>query len=301
MHIFLVNRPDRMGANLSWYIMQLIYAHYNNYYVFYEKLEFEDSFFIQMIQCYTEWYNQQLESKGIEKGSRVDWVEPSQQDWPGNCMIVCKHIQSDLVSYFKTHFGNHMRAVMEALSLKLDISSPAFNPEKTICVHLRLDDVIDRKDYDGRISSSYYAEKLNSGHIGIDLGEERIHGLMNGVDVPGWGRYYNPYDCQAPIDQDRLLPVIQTVQSKFPDHEVLVVASPIGKITLPYKTLRSSNQDMDLYALCNCNVLICSRSSFSFCAVYLGRAKEIWVPMWGHIAATGLTSKYDNSHLNYFY
>jgi hypothetical protein len=50
-----------------------------------------------------------------------------------------------------------------------------------------------------------------------------------------------------------------------------------------------------LYYLCNSEILICSRSLYCFCSVYLWNAKEVYIPMWGHIAGTGLTTKYDKN------
>ena len=96
--------------------------------------------------------------------------------------------------------------------------------------------------------------------------------------------------------------MIDKAQEKYPQHEVIIVASPSGnEIRLPYKCIRSNDQDFDLFLLCNCNVLIGSRSLFCFSSTYLGFAQDIYIPMWGHIAGTGLTTKYDEANLNYWY
>jgi hypothetical protein len=176
-----------------------------------------------------------------------------------------------------------------------------YNPRKTIGVHLRLDDVCGRTDYDGTYSTEYYAQKLNNHNIAIDLGEEHEYGNSKNIYIPGWGRHYNPYDSQAPIEEKRIDAVIQQVREKYPEHQVVLVASPIGDIHLPYPVLRSEDTDKDLYFLSRCDVLICSRSLFCFSAVYMGSYSDVYIPMWGHIAATGLTSMYDRSRLNYFY
>jgi hypothetical protein len=48
-----------------------------------------------------------------------------------------------------------------------------------------------------------------------------------------------------------------------------------------------------------------SRSTFSLASVFLGRAREIWCPLWGHFVTTGLNTKYDNLNkiikINYFF
>ena len=166
---------------------------------------------------------------------------------------------------------------------------------------MRLDDVTERFDYEGIFSTQYYSEKLNNNNIDINLEEEQAYSLNQGIIVPGNGRQYNPYDCQAPIAEHRIQNIINQATKKYPNHQVVIVASPKGTINLPYKQLRSENIDQDLYYLCNANVLICSRSLYCFSSVYLGNATEIFIPMWGHIAGTGLTSKFDNSKLTYWY
>jgi hypothetical protein len=66
-YIKLINRFDRMGANISSYICQIIYAHYNNYYIDYAyketdretrtNLNYSDSIFVMCIEKYINEYN----------------------------------------------------------------------------------------------------------------------------------------------------------------------------------------------------------------------------------------------------
>ena len=297
MFIVLVNRPDRMGANLTWYIMQIIYAYYHSYHIKYDTLNYSDSIFIKSLVEYIELYNCALET---DVGDRINWVQESQQDWPGNCMIVCSTIGTDLLNYFTKHMKTTMQTILMYKALDKHFVYQ-YTPAKTIGVHLRLDDVCDRTDYDGSYSTEYYANKLNTGNITIDLGEEHEYGNSKNIWIPGWCRQYNPYDCQAPIADSKISAIIEKVRIKYPDHQVVIVASPIGNINLPYPVVRSEDIDKDLYFLSRCDVLICSRSLYCFSAVYFGNWRDVYIPMWGHLSATGLTSKYDQSKLNYFY
>ena len=175
------------------------------------------------------------------------------------------------------------------------------NFKKTIVVHLRLDDIVNRMPYDGIHSTEYYRERLNTGCINIDLEDERLFFEKRGISVPGWGREYNPYDCQAPIPENIVQQYIDQAQEKYPDHEVVIVTSPISKHTLPYRTI-SGNPDIDLLVMANADVLILSKSSFAFVSLYFSEATEVFIPMWGHIAGAGLTSKYDNNkNFTYLY
>jgi len=299
MYIILVNRPDRMGANLSWYIMQIIYAHYHKYFIHRPHLHFSESIFIKTIIDYTEKYNHELgeEFGSHDHGNYLSWILNSQQDWPGNNMIVCNNIQCDLVSYFKKNIYSNIKSIWDNYT-QID---PIIYSKK-IGVHLRLDDVVDRPDYNGIYCTEYYRDKLNNGNINIDLEEERQYCAKRGIQIDGWGRYYNHYDCQAPINETRVQLMIDIALQKYSDHEVVIVASTIGTINLPYPQIRSGDMDEDLAVLCNCDVLICSRSLYCFCSVYLGNATEIYIPMWGHIAGTGLMSKYDQTkNITYWY
>ena len=252
---------------------------------------------MQMIRTFIHKYNKEL---GDELGSHdhlwtEHFIEDSQQDWPGNNMKVCKKIECDLVSYFKTHLYSKMRNILDGLIVSKGYTFPDVDFKKTIGVHLRLDDVSTRHDYNGMLSAEYYRDRLNSGNINIDLEDERLFFERRGIAVGGWGRHYNTHDCQAPIAENRVQEFINRAKAKYPDHNVVIVSSPIGDVNLQYPRIRNNDADMDLTFLCNCDVIICSRSLYCFSSVYLGKATEIFLPMWGHIAGTGLMSKYDKS------
>jgi len=96
-----------------------------------------------MISIFIHKYNKAL---GDELGSHDHlwteyFVENSQQDWPGNNMKVCKTIKCDLVSYFKKHLYSPMREILDTLIIKKEYAFSGTEFNKTIAVHLRLDDV----------------------------------------------------------------------------------------------------------------------------------------------------------------
>lgn len=307
MYIKLIQRPDRMGANLTWYFMQLIYAHYHNYFVKIDEIKYENSIFMKAIVVWTNRYNSNIEStqnRIIDNEIHVNWIQDSQQDWPGNNMIVCKEIGCDLITYFRRHIYEEYREILGKIA-SIEKYPLLENAKKTICIHLRLDDVTDRFDYDGHHSTLYYSWKLDTDNIKIDLNEEVEWGHQCGVHMQGYGRHFNSYDCQAPLSKDKLKPIIDDVTKLYPHHRIVVISSPKGQIDLPedckYEHICSTDPSLDLWFLCQADVLICSRSLFCFSAVYCGKSIDTYVPMWGHIAGTGLTSKYDEIGLNYFY
>lgn len=307
MFIILNNRPDRLGSNITWYIMQLIYAHSKQYFVHYHDSPFHSSLFVQAIVKYIDKYNYEL---GEKLGSHDHlytefFIEESQQDWPGNNMKVCSQIQCDMLTYFKEYIYRDLVDILSALISQNQniISSLKVIPfNQTIAVHLRLDDVINRTCYNGVYSTEYYRNRLDSNNIDIDLQDERDFFLKRGIDIPAWGREYNPYDCQAPISDNLIMYYIGMAQKKYPNHEVIIVTSPSSNTKLPFKVIKSQDMDIDLLILSKADVLICSKSLFCFTSVYFNNATEIFLPMWGHIAGTGLTSKYDKTNnISYLY
>jgi len=49
---------DRIGAQITWYLSQIIYAHYNSYYIEIINMLYENSIFMQSIRKFIEKYNQ---------------------------------------------------------------------------------------------------------------------------------------------------------------------------------------------------------------------------------------------------
>ena len=48
---------DRIGSQLTWYICQLIYAHYNSYYIEYNEELYPNSIFTLALKKYIDEYN----------------------------------------------------------------------------------------------------------------------------------------------------------------------------------------------------------------------------------------------------
>jgi hypothetical protein len=304
--VVLNSRPDRLGANLSWYIMQIIWCHKNKWFCHYNGTPFDESVFCKTIKLYLEKYNFQL---GEQLGSHdhlwnVDFIENSQQDWPGNNMKVTKEVKLDLLSYYKKHIYDDMHVCFESVIVSNPISQGIdINFKKTIALHLRLDDVSGRTPYPGKYSSKYYRDKVNAGNINIDLADESSFFKKHDLNCPGWNRQFNPFDCQAPLSIEATREYIQIAKAEFPDHEIVIVTSPTSKIDPKldgYRVIQNDNPDKDLYILCKSDVIICSKSLFCFSSLYFGNHTKKYIAMWGHIVGTGITTKYDETTNNFY-
>lgn len=277
---------DRLGAQLSWYICQIIYAHYNSYFIDFNEIVYPDSIFMLAIKKYLVKYN-----KNKIKLNRIEIIDSDL--WCKLNSKIVINIKSDLVNYFRNNIFEMRKYLDEYAFDKNYIIT--FNPKETILIHLRLDDVdfINRIDYDGQYSLNYYANKININNF--DYSDENQY--YNNCNIT---KNLNLYNAQAPIGDDKIINIINKILIKKPNHKIIIITSPIGTVTLPYPTIRSSDPSLDLFYLCNCETIILSKSTFSLSTLYLTRAKEIWIPKWGYVSSLGLETNYNKS-LNYNY
>lgn len=314
--IYFYSRGDRLGSHIIQYLSIIIYAFYNNLYIVYdpqkinynkeytyEGKKYNKSFIVMGLLEYIDNYNKRFPIKDYEKRYEninimeylLDFeIKFKKFSYFYTCDLliittqILNTIESDLISYFKKYLHEKVTTYIEKNTPK-EIIIP-FNPKSTILLHLRMGDIKDRPDYDGSICSNYYKERINNN-------SEKIIGITNKLG------YSN---LQTPLSQEKILKAVNDAKHKYPNHEVVIVSEPGNyDINLPYRCIRSDNESDDLYLLCNADVLICSRSTFSLAAIFLGKAREIWCPLWGHFVCTGLYTKYDNLdkliRVNYFY
>lgn len=281
-YIIITNRGlgDRLGAQFTWYICQLIYAHYNSYYIEYNEKIYPNSIFMLALKKYIDEYN-----KNKIKGTFVNFIDSD--NWCKINSKVVVTIKSDLISYFQKYLYKIRNYIDEfALNNKYNI---LFHPYETILIHLRLDDVNfeNRIDYDGSLSLNYYANKIKD--INFDYSDEKQYYINNGIVND-----YELYNAQSPISDEKIELIVNKIKLKYPYYKVLIITSPIGKVTLPYPIIRSDDPSLDLFYLCNCNITILSRSTFALSSLYLSRANEIWIPTWGYVSSLGLNSSCNN-------
>lgn len=309
--VYLYSRGDRLGSHILQYLSIIIYAFYNNLYIVYEPEKvnynsdyeyegkiYQKSFFVEAILKWIDNYNKRFPTKNyLDKYKNFSAMEYllefkikfNKFAYFYSCDLlilttqILYNIKSDLLSYFRRYIFNSIEKTLTEYVPK-NLSFP-FDPKKSILVHLRMGDVKDRKDYDGSFCSKFYRNRINN-----DL--EEIMGITN----LGYS------NMQTPLSKEKVMNAIQEAKIKYPEHEVILITQPGDyEIDLPYRCIRNDNENIDLYLLCNADVLILSRSTFALSAAFLGKAREIWCPLWGHFVCTGLSTKYDNSRFNYFY
>lgn len=300
MYIELLGRGDRLGANITCFIAQIIYAVHNNIYIYYDRKfinsgdnvtfapynqNYNNSIFINTLFDFIDIHNSKLSIEDEKENANFFSIYFFE--------LISKtllNIKKDHFTYFKEKIYPEIKDIfLNKAKQNGYIDNIPFNPNKTILVHLRLDDVKNRPDYDGRICCNHFNNYINNDIITDDKVNREITSI-------------HPYcNFQAPLSKIKIQNEINIALEKNPDYEVIIVTSNNENVTeFPYKCI-STDENFDLFLLCNAEVVILSRSTFALSCLYFGIAKEIYLPMWGHISCFGLTTKYDNTSINYFY
>lgn len=320
--IYLYSRGDRLGSHLIQFLAIIIYAYYNNLYIVFEpdKVHYNNDYFYEgntyPKSCFVEgllvWinnynqkfpvkdYNSKYKSLNVMEYLLEFEIKFNRFSYFYGCdlLIITTQVlyninsynvntKTDLLTYFKKYIGPSIKPFIEN-NIPSHFHIP-FEPKKTILVHLRMGDVKDRPDYDGKYCANYYADRIN-----------RDEPVIQGIRNLGY------CNMQTPLARYKVETAIEEAKIKYPEHEVVLITQPGDyEINYPYRCIRNNNENYDLHLLCSADVLIMSRSTFSLSAAFLGNAKEIWCPLWGHFVTTGLSTKYDKTNemmkMNYFY
>ena len=242
-----------------------------------QNLPFIDNIFMKSILGFVDKYNSTLQEDfsnlfTIFDGENIFFL----------AIKTILDIHKDTYTVFREMILKNIQTCLINYSQEYNYTVP-FNPSKTILVHLRLEDVRNRIDYDGSISSNYYQDHINNG-INIGL-------------VP----HLDSVNICTPLDYDKISKQIDIVKNKYPDHEIVIITSPGEQHILPYRYIQNSDPSYDLFLLCNSEVVILSRSTFSLSLLFFGIQKDIYLPLWGFAVSNGLYTKYDNCKYNYFF
>lgn len=296
MYIELFDRSDRLGSNILYYVCKLIYAHKFGRTIIYAKgdrsqYKYHDSPFVSCLFDFIDKQNNNLLALNPENDKERDprWYDKFRKDDQHNdehdnnliASFVTICIEEDVLHYFITYILPSLPD-LQTIANEMNWTVPD-DIDRTILVHLRLEDVTHRPDYDGSVCSSHFAERINR--------QDPIHIY-----------YMVPYNQQAPLSKEKIETQIFRAVETYPDHKVVLITTPGSDTSfLPYDVLRNDDPNYDLFLLCMCPVVILSKSTFSLASLFFSRKNAAYVPMWGHFACCGLTTNYDQSHFQYFY
>ena len=168
MYIELFGRGDRLGANITTFIAQIIYAFHNKLYIKYDRInivsgdivrfvpydqKYNSSIFVETLFDFIDMHNTNMVCDNELKIYTIHFFEM--------ISLVTLNIKIDQIYYFKQHILNKIidKFLAKAIIKKYDVP---FNPKKTILVHLRLDDVRGSGDYDGSICANHFRKNIDN-------------------------------------------------------------------------------------------------------------------------------------------
>ena len=282
MYIILFDRIDRLGSNMFNYIAQILFAVNNNYIIKYYKnksyYKYNDSIFIITLFNFIDRHNEKLYILNIKDD--IEFICNNRDDLMYTTSFSLNNIKSDFVTYFNDNIYNDIK--LDFKNLTNDYIIP-FDVNKTILVHLRLEDVATHEDYDGFESSEICKNKI--------LNKENC---------------YVNFKRQAPLSKTKIENIINKAKEEFKDHRVILITSPDSDSSfLDYEVIKNNNENLDLYLLAMSNVIILSRSTFALSSLFFNNNKrKIYAPLWGHFICCGFDTIYDKinkSKIEYFY
>lgn len=294
MYINIFGSSDRLGGNIGDIVAQILYAMHKKIYIHYERRDYirvynsynqdyNRTIFIQTLFDIIDKYNTSIKDKDLR--NEIDLASPTHFETFTRTLL---ELKKDLFSAFKKIYTPDIRKSFMKRAEANGYTIP-FDPEKTILIHLRLEDVKNKPDYDGRLCANYFKEKIESGHIVDHTTNEEVLKLNQNCSV------------QAPIPFKRIQDIVERVKKSKPGHEVIIITNPGEDLNgIPYRCISSLDESYDLFLLCNCETLILSKSNFALSSLFFGIAKEVYIPLWSVVPCYGLYTSFDSSNFQYF-
>ena len=290
MYVVLFHRYDRLGANLINYICQIIYAHYNGYYIKiidneYNHSKYSDSRYYKILLNYiNNVLNINNDTSHCYHLGNNDEIlyNFNKYDIQLFCGFVTQTIKCDLITYFHKHIYHDLD--FEELNNFYSDILVDYDFNDSIFCHLRLDDVSHKKDYDGKLCSTYY-KLLIENNKKCD------------------NKFYEYVNNHSPLSNEKINKMIKDVKNIYPDNKLYMVTSPISDVEFKeYVIISNCDVDKDLFILCNSKKSILSRSLYALASLFFSKPKEYChLPSWGFFVVCGLNTKYDNNKFKYIY
>jgi hypothetical protein len=280
-----------MGSTITSYIPQIIYAVHHDYYIDHvpSMMRYTDTrnIYGRVLLEYIESHNASIGGKPSELIYK-EWLDPDNMPVIVSEAVIA--IKQDIGSYFRSKILPQIRPNLLAYANAEGFTQGIpFNLDKAIIVHLRLEDVAHLPPCDRQGECRFFYNQLDKGIPCSD-------------PIPSDGSLQ--VVCQRPIEPNKILKMIDTAKTAFPDHDVYLVCSPLSQIHAPFPRIMTGNDQHDLWLMANAHVLITSISTYSLMAVYYSCRddQQVYMPLWNHVAAAGFGYEpFDKSRLHYVY
>lgn len=279
MSFTLRERNDRFGSNFMNKMADFIFAKISNVNIYHSPdFKYKNSVFSQPF----------LINSVINISSIPNTIESYVGIRGANAKPVIL-LKQDLISYFRDNLKSQFLRIIYKRCFK-KFKLPWKDNKNIICIHVRLDDVENLEDYDGRPVSNYI-NKLIEG----DKFEEYDRNKMDKIGL----------DTQRTINPKKLKNLVNELVRRYPRKKIHIVTFfknkkiPVflEKLQKKFDLEIHSNDDpeKDLWLLMNSEILVLSKSTFSIVAGYYHLGNVVYYPVWGVITSLGIGTKYDKS------
>lgn len=278
-------RKDRLGSVFCNLMGDFIYIKNKNYNPIYTSIIQPDS------RLKNEGIFIKVLKKFMEKKNNNHVIIKKPHGGIRQCqMVPVTEIKQDLVSYFKKYYFDTF--FLELKNYTKDYKLPWNNNKNIICIHLRLDDVTNGKDYHGEGSANYINNLINTNKP-LEYSREKMLKCSP--------------DNQVPINPNKLKNLIIKLKTKYPDKEIHIVKC--GNLNNDYKKIikdydikvHQNTPDYDLWLLINSDILVLAKSTFGYIAMYFHTGSKIYAPLWGTGISNGTMSKFNKTNNIEFY
>jgi hypothetical protein len=305
MFIELYGRGDRLGANIICFIAQIFYAIHHNLFIKYDRAhirscdnvrfvpydqKYNGSVFVESLFFFIDWHNEILQKQ--EQQEQQTWgecVEVATIHWFEMTSKVLQEIKTDYFSYFHEKIWPVIAEFFHASVIEKNYVSsswpPPFDPQRSILVHLRLDDCRHRQDYNGFHCADHFRKAINSNQVATNDTHWEIAAAFPNNNT------------QSPLSPLKLHAILGPLKAKYPEREIILITNQ-GENTCayPYRCIATTDENHDLYLLSTCDIVVLSRSTYSLCSLFFNNnQKEIFIPLWGHLPCIGLFTKFDKN------
>tara|TARA_B100001250_G_C19685338_1_gene737787 strand:+ start:161 stop:1114 length:954 start_codon:yes stop_codon:yes gene_type:complete len=312
MNIKLPDRIDALGTNFCAKLAIYMFAKNKKINILHDtNIRYKNSIFTQFFIENTKELTNETNVKTYDETKTEGNIRYIQ----GSTVISLKE---DLISHFKNNYKKEFVNTIKNLAQK-KYTLPWNNNKNIICIHLRLYDgggrdekhnilcdAANNPDYDGRFSATY---------IKILLENNLIHSYDTKKMIKWcWDKGFQQppnvtdklCDRQASIDINKLNNIILDLKSKYPKKEIHVVtklsSNPkhqkyvnlCNKYNIPIHG--GKDADYDLWLLMNSEILVLSKSTYSFVSGLLHLGSKVIYPLWGVFASSGLHTKFDKTN-----
>ncbi len=298
--IVLPDRTDRFGSNYIAKLSCYILADKFDAKLYHKSsVKYSETMFVKLLLQNSELNNDIktvipiIENKYPDNEDifNSERTKSGKEQWLHNLRcrmgLVVQELGSDIFTLFNKYYKNEMYQKLKKMAHDKNYKLPWSSFENIICIHLRFDDQVNCKDYDGTNGAKYITNLIETKSIHNFI-SKNLHRVSK--------------DKQTPISAWKFGQLVKSLKDKYPTKTLYIVSTP--NIPLKHKRvikennikcISNSDYELDLWILIHTDILVLSKSTYSMIAALFHQGSNIIYPKWGITASAGLGTKFDKT------